>query len=864
MKFFFCATFSVLLIFGCGTGKKAATIPEVTIEEKDLDTLVVSAPRNIPEKTAADYTLDTYHPSYTLRNDLLHTKLDVRFDWAQQAVIGKANLTFQPVFYPVKTLELDAKNFDIKTITFADSKQALKYDYDNLILTIDLEREYKAGEKYEIYIEYIAHPTRGDKGGSQAIISDQGLFFINHDGSNKNKPMQIWTQGETENNSRWFPTIDKPIERCTQEIYITVANRFKTLSNGSMVSSTENGDGTRTDYWKMERPHAPYLFMLAVGEFAIVKEKWNGKLLEYYVEPEFEKDAKAIFAHTPEMLSFFSELLDVEYPWPKYSQIVVRDFVSGAMENTTGVIFGEFVQKTSKELIDNGNDRIVAHELFHHWFGDLVTCESWANLTLNEGFANYSEYLWTEYKYGRDQADQLMRGDQDGYFQSAGFSGIHPLIHFAYEDKEDMFDAHSYNKGGAVLHMLRTYLGDDAFFAGLKKYLTDNAYTAVETDELRMAFEDTVGEDLNWFFDQWYFEAGHPVLEITYGYDELKQLASVTIEQIQDPEDSPAIYVLPMGVDVFVGKRAPIHREVILKKRKQTFFFKASEKPMLINVDTDKSLLAIKRDKKTDEELIFQYYNGKKYLDRWEALDGLSGSKNLEAKKVFEAALEDKFWGLRRKAVGLIEDFDNPKTLKKITEMAEQDERSDVRAGALELIGETKDPQYVPMLKRAINNDPTYQGMSAALNALASIDASSALDIADKLQGEKNTAVFMALTKVYGQVADPKFLDFFEKNVDRVDGYASFTFFDNYFSILKEVKDEKRLSQSLDFLSTMGANSKVSGWKRFAATKAMFDLSNFYATQGETAKAGEIKEMVNAVIAKETDPQLLGIYANFR
>ncbi|HRF40444.1 MAG TPA: M1 family aminopeptidase, partial [Saprospiraceae bacterium] len=209
-------------------------------------------------------------------------------------------------------------------------------------------------------------------------------------------------------------------------------DRFKTLSNGLLLKQTKNADGTRTDYWKMDQPHAPYLFMVAVGEYAVVEDKWRNVPLQYYVEPDYAADAKAIFPYTPEMLEYFSKTFSYDYPWKKYAQIVVRDFVSGAMENTTAVTFGEFVQKHKMDLVDERtNEKIVAHEMMHHWFGDLVTCESWSNLTLNEGFANYSEYLWLENKYGRDEADYHLLEEWQGYFSSADMS-IHPLIHFSY------------------------------------------------------------------------------------------------------------------------------------------------------------------------------------------------------------------------------------------------------------------------------------------------------------------------------------------------------------------------------------------------------------------------------------------------
>ncbi len=242
-----------------------------------------------------------------------------------------------------------------------------------------------------------------------------------------------------------MPTFDQPNERSTQEFWITVEDKYKTLSNGLMISSNKNADGTRTDYWRMDQPHAPYLHMLAVGEFAKVDDKWRNVPLSYYVEPKYEPYAKEIFAHTPEMLEFFSKTLGVDYPWPKYSQIIVRDYVSGAMENTTAVIFGEFVQKTDRELADDNNDLIVAHEMFHHWFGDYVTTEAWSNLTLNEGFANYSEYLWFEHHDGKAAAEEHRMTELQGYLGLGSRGRLPPA---------DLVRAHLADRGGHVRRAL--------------------------------------------------------------------------------------------------------------------------------------------------------------------------------------------------------------------------------------------------------------------------------------------------------------------------------------------------------------------------------------------------------------------------
>ncbi|MEO0732876.1 MAG: M1 family metallopeptidase, partial [Bacteroidota bacterium] len=511
--------FVALLLWGCNTTKPTLAEQPVVMETevRNLDTMTVTPEANGVIEEVSDVVmapeipneLPVYRATYKRTHDLLHTKLDLRFDWPQEQVIGTATLSLTPLFSPSDKLVLDAKGFTFNSIKTAGGKE-LSYDYggEKQQVTIALDREYKKGEEYTLVIDYVATPEQS--GGSAAITSDKGLFFINPRGEEGDKPQQIWTQGETENNSRWFPTIDKPNERCTQEMFVTVEDRFKVLSNGTLMEEKANGDGTKTFYWKMDLPHAPYLFMLAIGEFDIVEDKkWQGIPVNYYMERGWAKHAKHIYPYTREMLDFFSGITGVKYPWPKYSQVAVRDYVSGAMENTSAVIFGEFMHGTKRDLIDvETNEKIVAHEMFHHWFGDYVTCESWSNLTLNEGFANYSEYLWMEKKHGRDAADYHMLNERTTYIGSVRRGEPHELIWLDYNDKEDMFDAHSYNKGGAVLHMLRAYIGDEAFFATLQHYLTENQYSPVEVDELRMAFEEVNGEDMHWFFDQWFMKAG--------------------------------------------------------------------------------------------------------------------------------------------------------------------------------------------------------------------------------------------------------------------------------------------------------------------------------------------------------------------
>ncbi|MDX1937754.1 MAG: M1 family peptidase, partial [Flavihumibacter sp.] len=278
-----------------------------------------------------------YRESVTIENDLVHTRLEVKFDYSKAWMYGKAWLTLQPHFYETNTVELDAKGMELKKVALVKgiSIADLKYQYDGLVIKITLDKKYKGGEKYTLYIDYIAKPDELEVKGSAAITDAKGLYFVNPKGEEKNKPTQIWTQGETEATSVWCPTIDKPNQKTTQEIYMTVPDKYVTLSNGKLTSQKKNTDGTRTDYWKMDQPHAPYLFFMGVGDYAVIKDSYKGKEVSYYVEKEYAPVARKIFGNTPEMMAFFSRITGVDYPWVKYGQIVGRDYVSGAMENTT-------------------------------------------------------------------------------------------------------------------------------------------------------------------------------------------------------------------------------------------------------------------------------------------------------------------------------------------------------------------------------------------------------------------------------------------------------------------------------------------------------------------------------------------------
>ncbi len=661
-----------------------------------------------------------YRGSYTRLTDIENTKLDISFNWDSAYVIGKATIKAKNYFYPSDHVILDANGFRINSVLLEtpDGKKPLRYTYNGKKLDIQLDKIYNNSQYFTIMIDYVAMPEKLKAGEDIATNGDRGIYFINNEGKEKNKPRQIWTQGETECNSSWFPTINDPQEKMTQDVNITVSNEFVTLSNGTLEYSSLNGNGTRTDNWRQEQPHSTYLTMLAVGNFTITKDTWRDKEVNYYTEPQFASTAKLVFGKTPEMMEFFSNKLGVDYPWDKYSQIVVRDFVSGAMENTTATVFFDKMNMSAGEYLDESHEDIISHELFHHWFGDLVTAESWANLPLNESFATYGEYLWDEFKYGREKADVKGLEDMIAYLGGSRKKQV-DLIRHDYSDREQMFDEVTYQKGGRILHMLRKTVGDDAFFKSLNLYLTSHKYKTAEVNDLRMAFEQVTGQDLNWFFNQWFLASGHPVLAIQTNYDEAKKQATVTIQQKQDLTKTP-LYRLPMAVDIYSNNTVE-RKQIVLEKQNQAFTFQLAQTPDLINVDAEKYLLAEKTDIKTIAQYAFQYKNAPFFMDRFEAVMMLQGmKKDSLARAVSIKALDDKNWVLRQIAVEFVsqlEPGEKASIYSKIKTMAVSDESSAVRASAVKMLGKAYSTENNAEIFNITSKDKAPSVVKATLEA---------------------------------------------------------------------------------------------------------------------------------------------------
>ncbi len=679
---------------------------------------------------------ELYHQTHTKTTELKHTKLKVNFDFQKEQMNGEEWLTASPYFYPSDSLVLDAKGMIINEVALDKNgtKSPLKYEYKNDFLKINLGKTYTRNENYTVYINYVSRPNEVKQAGSAAITDAKGLYFINPRGEESDKPTQIWTQGETESSSAWFPTIDKANQKTTQEIYMTVPAKYVTLSNGLLKEQKNEANGLRTDHWVMDKKHSTYLFFMGVGEYEVIKDKWRNLAVDYYVEKEYAPYAKEIFGNTPEMMEFFSKKLNYDYPWSKYAQIVGRDYVSGAMENTTSTLHGEGAyQKTGGLVDENKWENVIAHELFHHWFGDLVTAESWSNLTVNESFADYSEYLWNEYKYGKDQADYHLLKSLDSYrMDPSNFSK--DLVRFDYHSREDVFDGVTYNKGGAIIHMLRNYLGDEAFFTALNDYLKTNEYSNGEAHQLRLSLEKISGKDLNWFFNQWFYSNGNPKISYSSSYDPIKKEVTLSVTQTQTP-----LFQFPLTVDVVENGKVNRQKVWVDAKTSNNIKLSASKKPELINLNADGVLLADIVETKTPEENLIQYQTSKDFYSRFKAVEGAAAQNTSDAGlKTLVAALKDPYFRVRMEALkGL--DLSKPAhtklALAEVEKLATNDPKTLVQGAAISAIAKTKNTKYVPLFEKGINAvSNSVKGNS--LGALAEIDPVKAVGYVEKIDLE--------------------------------------------------------------------------------------------------------------------------------
>ena len=682
--------------------------------------------------------------------DIKHIAIDLKFDWDKEQAFGNTTVTFSP-FDDTAKFNLDAALMTINSVKLASGPD-LKYTYDgqkdgdNLEVTLD--RVYKAGEDIKVVVDYKTNYVNTADADTAIGSFGRGLRFIKPTTDDPNKPRQIWSQGETEFNRYWFPSYDTPNDFHTQELRATVAKPFFVVSNGKLMDTKDNADNTRTFYWKMDIPFSNYLSSIVVSETTPVVQDFDGIPVYNYGYTNETKEVAATVKNLPATMRFFSEVTGVKYAYPKYSQAFVEDF-GGGMENISATTQIEEMIHDERELLDTDSESLQSHELAHQWFGDYVTCRDWGQIWLNESFATYMQTMWTEKLKGHDEFLYTdIRGNQNTVIGTWNQGNRRPIVTKYYANKDAMFDNYAYPGGGSVLHMLRKHLGDTLFSASLKNYLTSNAHQPVSTEDLRIAIEETTGQSMDWFFDEWLYKMGHPIFEITQSYDEASKKLTLKAKQTQKIDlnnEFPQTEFFQTYVDVAIDNK--IARVWLEPKAENVFTFDAATKPKLVNFDFGGTLLKEMTFEKSTDDLVYQLANDKDVIGRRWAMGELEkkAANTAERNRVIDALIisaeKDPFWRIRRAALSVIANLYSPDprpgddrpaakldaNVEALAVRLTKDKESGIRGDAIELLGETQDKKHVDLALSMVN-DRSYDVIDQSALALGRMKDSRAYE----------------------------------------------------------------------------------------------------------------------------------------
>lgn len=682
-----------------------------------------------------------YIPSHDF--DTQNIKLDLRFDWEREQLLGIETITLVPLLTDLRRIELDAANMTFNSIKLA-SDVPLKFEFDQSQekLRIMLDRAYQPSDVLNIVIDY---RTNGAPTSPTVASTGNGLVFIKPTADDRKRPRQIWSQGESEYNHYWFPCYDHPNDFTTTEIVATVEKPLMVISNGKLLSTKENKDNTRTFDWKIEQPHATYLTSIVVGEYVAVEGSYEGIPVISYVYPSELAEGKVTTSRLPAMVKFFSEKTGVKYPYAKYAQTMARDF-GGGMENISATTQTDNMIHDARAELDQTSDGLQSHELAHQWFGDYVTCRSWADLWLNESFATYFQAMWDEHSLGHD--DFLYRdvkANQEAYYRDWARGVRRPIVTENYANPDAVFDTYAYPRGGAVLHMLRKNLGDANWWRAINHYLTKHAHQPVSTDQFRIAIEEATGQSMDWFFDEWLYKMGHPVFRVTQSYDPAAKILTLTVKQEQKPDPNYAypqvtLFQTPVEIEIVTTSGTRIERVTIEPKEEQSFALRADSEPQLVNFDYGNTLIKELHFQKPTAALIYQLSHDEDVMGRMWALDQLSdrrkdkstseSEKELILKTVATAVGQDKFWGMRLEAVAALQDGGD--AVRSTLIAATKDQSLRVRARAVQALGSRKDPALANTFQQLLN-DKSYRVIRVAAEALGQTKSESSYESLMKL-----------------------------------------------------------------------------------------------------------------------------------
>lgn len=673
--------------------------------------LVISVP--FPQKIDVSQRPQQVERSHDY--DVQHYRLELAFDLEEKRFWGTNTVTLSPLKDGFQDCILDAEELRV-TAAKSSENNPLAFEQTDRHLIVRFPQPFSYGDHVSFTIDY------------QGYDPKHGLFF---DEKTPQHPWMVSTVSWPEYAHHWFPCYDYPHDKITHDIVVTVKTGLKALSNGRLVRVEENKQaGTSTFFWSQELPHSTYLVSLAIGPFAVIDDSLGALPISYWVYPKDVEDARWIFAKTPAMIDYYSKLFGYDYPWAQYAQ-VVSPRMGGGAENTSATTLGEQVIHDKRAEQDFSWERIIAHEIAHQWWGDLITLRTWSQTWMNESFATYADYLWTRHEKGEDEGAHNLEQKKNQYLREAHTRYIRPIVFDQYDQPQDNFDSHTYPKGAAVLHMLRFVMGKAPFFATLKHFLHKHAFQAVDTHDFMTAVKEASGQNLDWFFEQFIFNPGHPVFDVSCTWDEAGKTIRLKVSQVQDTSKGTPVYKIPVIIGITTPASKESHR-VWIEQKEQEFVFSTAEKPLMVRFDEGNHLLKEWTFDKDLNELLYQLENDDVIGRSWAAGELVKFRGQPRVVMALKASAQaDPFWVVRESATEALREI-KPKGKAEFFKQLSLDTNSKVRAAALKGLGDYQDPALVVFFQTRFKEDNSYLAQAEALRSIGRCGSREQLDFLNK------------------------------------------------------------------------------------------------------------------------------------
>ena len=735
--------------------------------------------------------------------DLQHSKIALKFDVEQRKVIGDVTHTLSVVKDNTSKLVFDSVGLTVESVTL--NKAAVKFETSATKLIVPLATAAKQGDKFDVEIKYQGRTSKG-------------LYFILPDKDYPNQATEIWTQGESEDTRNYIPTYDYPNDRLTTETILTVPASWITVANGKLIGVKDAGNAMKTWDWQESLPSSTYLITVVAGEFEEVKDLWRGKPVTYYAPKGRGDRLKINYQRTPQMMELFSKKLGVDYPWEKYAQSMVDDFVAGGMENSSATT------NTSSSLVHpqlvpeytTGEDGLISHELGHQWFGDLVTCKDWGNIWLNEGFATFMEYVWLEGYFPKDESEfERWSGIHEWFAQADLWTK--PIVRHDFDDSSE-FDGNAYGKGGLVLYMLRHQLGEQAFYRGLKHYLEVNRGKNVVTADLVKAIEEETHTNVDQFFTQWVYGAGAPKFDLSYSYDDSKHQVTLKVKQTQKMEGRVGLFRIPTDVEITTGSGAKQY-PITVSKAEEAFALPADSTPVMVLFDKGGHILKTTEFHKEKKEWLYQLKHASELADRADAVEALAKVKDdpeVDA-ALGETMRNDKAWGVRATAADASGDRKTPAAAKQLLEALNGAPEPWVRTHVVSALGNFKDDAEIGARLQAVaKEDKSFRARGAALQSLSKLKGPHALEDLKEAAASDSPDDFLrnAALRAMGSLGDDQAVPALQEWV--AVGKPTRTREAAIYSLARLKKDDQQITQQI-----AGYLTEQHGRVRFSAIYAL-------------------------------------------